>query len=309
MATLKDIARATGVSLATVSRVLNDDPRISPATKATVRAAAEKLGYRENVQAKVLAGRAARVIGFMASQLRGTWDSEIIRGVEDAAKAAGYRVLIALYYDDPARTEAYRQLLEQPLFDGVVVGWSGWKWRQESFGAKSAVYVDLWPDEPGEGRVVTSDHRMSAALLLDALAARRATRLSYYGHGNRNSVETARVEAMRALCAERKLAFTQVSPAGHSLAETARGLAAADALVVEPGVEYAKPGSAGPARCIAGFFDGRPEDLAALFPRAVRVVQDHYTMGKAAVGVLTDMIMGNRPPQFQYVPVSVEALQ
>jgi hypothetical protein len=147
---------------------------------------------------------------------------------------------------------------------------------------------------------------MSAALLLDAFAARDATRVTYYGHGDRNSVEAARLGALRALCAERKATFAQVAPGRRSLADTAHGLSAADALVVEPGAEYGKPGPQRPARCVAGFFDYRPDDLAALLPRAVRVVQDHYTMGKASVGVLTDMIMGNRPPQFQYVPVRVE---
>ncbi len=306
MASLKDIAQATGFSLSTVSRVLNEDPRISAKTCQVVREAADRLGYRENVQAKALAGRPVRLIGFMASTLRYPWDGEVMRGVEDAAKAAGYRVLTALYFDDPERTETYRQLLEQPLFDGIVVGWSGWQWRKEGLGGKPVVYVDLWPERLGDARVVTSDHQLAAALLLDHFESNGISRVTCVGFGNRNTVESRRFECIRDACAERRLEFISVVPDAQGIAHVAGALSAEDALVVEPGNPWQTDSATSPSACLAAFFDHRPTELATLLPRAACVVQDHYTMGRAAVGVLTDLVMGNHPPQFQHVPVRLE---
>jgi len=309
MASLRDIANATGYSLSTVSRALNADPRISTATTATVRETAQRLGYRENVQAKVLAGRNARLVGFMASSLRYPWDNEVMRGVEQAAKEAGYRVLIALYHDDPERTETYRQLLEQPLFDGVVVGWSGWQWRRESLGDKPVVYVDLWPAQLNGARVVTSDHALTAALLIDSFARQQVCRVRYVGHGGRNTVESARCEAIERECAQRGLDLVRMEPSTETLEYAVAKLSAQDAVVVEPGNAFSVPSGVRPAACLAAFFDERPAELAELLPRSVRVIQDHVTMGRVAVGVLTDLIAGNSPPEFRCIPVGVVPYQ
>ena len=65
---MADVARVAGVSLMTVSRVVNDHPRVSAATRKKVQAAIDKLGYRANMAARTLAGGRSRVIGAISSE-------------------------------------------------------------------------------------------------------------------------------------------------------------------------------------------------------------------------------------------------
>lgn len=312
MASLKDIAVMTGLSLSTVSRALNEDPRISATTRKRVLEAAGKVNYEPNVQAKVLAGRPARVIGFMASQVRYNWDEQVMRGVEDAAKAAGYRVLISLHYDDMARIEPYRQLLDQPIFDAVIVGWSGWAWRHGTPFPKPVVYVDLWPEQFGGGHVITSDHAMAAALMVDMFVEKGVSRVTIFGHCSRNTVECARAEQLRVAAEARGLPYTQVDPSKEPLVALAARLSPDDALVVEAGSDWVNESELAGApvsKAFAAFFDARSTELARIFPLAAVVEQDHFTMGRQAVGTIIDCLGGRRCEPIQYVPVTIRELR
>ena len=68
--TIKDIAEQSGVSLSTVSLVLNDNPRISQSTRARVLKTIERLGYQPNRMARALAWRHSRTLGILVPQLR-----------------------------------------------------------------------------------------------------------------------------------------------------------------------------------------------------------------------------------------------
>lgn len=309
MASLKDIARETGFSLATVSRVLNDDPRISEKTKKTVRRAAQTLGYAPNYQAKVLAGRPARVLGFMASEPRYQFDLAVLRGIEDAAKAEGYRVLACFYFDDVQRTEAYRELLDQPLFDGVIVGFSGWQWRQERLGAKPVVYVDQWPEDLRENRVVTSDARMMAECMIDAFTTEGHRQVVYFGRGSSNPVEKERRERLEEACRAQGLAWSCVNPDKTTLQDLVSAGHPPGGIVFEPfdwsGRRVEKAVRAFLAQCVRGYFDAAPPELADIPGTSLVIRQDHAEMGRVAARTLMRLAEGETVTQFQYVPVGV----
>lgn len=116
--TIADVARLAEVSLGTVSRVLNHNPTVRPATRKAVVAAIAELGYRPNINARNLRSQRTRAVGLLFSDLTQALVPQAIRGVEMALAAQGYAVLIGDSRSDP---EVERQSLEN-LIDRRVDG-------------------------------------------------------------------------------------------------------------------------------------------------------------------------------------------
>lgn len=93
--TIRDIGQQLGLSAMTVSLALRDHPRISAQTKARVLAAMEELGYRPNRVARALATGKSNLIGVVVPNSSDQYYAEVIRAIEDAARAADYHVLLS----------------------------------------------------------------------------------------------------------------------------------------------------------------------------------------------------------------------
>ncbi|MDE3249083.1 MAG: LacI family DNA-binding transcriptional regulator, partial [Bacteroidota bacterium] len=94
-ATIKDIAKALGLSTSTVSRALRDSYEISPETKQLVLDYARQINYRPNPIALSLKEKRSRSIGVIVSEIANSFFSQIINGVESVAHQKGYNVLIS----------------------------------------------------------------------------------------------------------------------------------------------------------------------------------------------------------------------
>ncbi|WP_327725497.1 LacI family DNA-binding transcriptional regulator [Streptomyces europaeiscabiei] len=118
----EDVARLAGVSRKTVSRVLNNEPYVSDASRRRVLAAAEELGYRLNHAARALASGRTRSIGVVALGTAGYGTASLLVGIEQAVRDAGYalRVLNTPDGDSESIAAALESLLEQGV-DGIVV--------------------------------------------------------------------------------------------------------------------------------------------------------------------------------------------
>jgi DNA-binding LacI/PurR family transcriptional regulator len=120
-ATIRDVAARAGVSVATVSRVVNRSPhRVHPATRRRVLAAVRALGYDANIIAQGLKKRSTRTVALIVPDISNPFFPAIARGIEDAARARGYAVLLCNTYEDLDRERAYLTLLGQRMVDGVV---------------------------------------------------------------------------------------------------------------------------------------------------------------------------------------------
>jgi LacI family transcriptional regulator len=121
MATMADVARSAGVSVATVSHVLNGTRPVLPHTRQAVLDAVEELGYTPNTLARSLVTARTRSIGLAVSAISNPYFTEILQGVESAALQAGYSLLIADPHDDPEHERKVVQLLHERRVDGMIV--------------------------------------------------------------------------------------------------------------------------------------------------------------------------------------------
>jgi LacI family repressor for deo operon, udp, cdd, tsx, nupC, and nupG len=120
MATIQDVARSAGVSTATVSRVFSAPEQVAEVTRARVRAAVADLGYTPNLAAKTLRTLRTDKILVTVPDISNPFFSQVIRGVEEAATAAGYAVLLGDTRHEEAREDQYAQMLLRKEADGLI---------------------------------------------------------------------------------------------------------------------------------------------------------------------------------------------
>lgn len=121
MATMTDVARRAGVSVATVSHVLNDTRPVRPATRDAVRAAMEELGYSHNTLARSLVTSRTKSIGLAVSAISNPYFTDIFQGVEAATLSHDYSLLVVDPHDTPEHELRAVRLLHERRVDGVIV--------------------------------------------------------------------------------------------------------------------------------------------------------------------------------------------
>jgi len=92
--TIYDVAREAGVSMATVSRVVNNNPNVKPQTRKKVFEAIERLGYRPNAVARGLASKKTTTVGVVIPDISNSIFSEVARGIEDIANMYHYNIIL-----------------------------------------------------------------------------------------------------------------------------------------------------------------------------------------------------------------------
>ncbi|MFT3763554.1 MAG: LacI family DNA-binding transcriptional regulator [Pseudoxanthomonas sp.] len=119
---IEDVAAAAGVSMKTVSRVLNHEPNVSDATRRAVEAAVEKLHYRPHPSARTLAGNRSYLLAMLYDNPSSNYLMEVQLGVLDACQAQHYHLLLApLVYDAKDIVAQAEALIVQSQLDGVVL--------------------------------------------------------------------------------------------------------------------------------------------------------------------------------------------
>lgn len=124
MSTIKDIARETGFSIATVSMVLNDKPGISEETRKKVLKAAKKLKYVASVSAKTLKTRKSRAIGLVIGQLDNPFFTQVTAAAERVARSQGYNIFIANAEMDCGKAVDILKALKARSVDGTLISLS-----------------------------------------------------------------------------------------------------------------------------------------------------------------------------------------
>jgi DNA-binding LacI/PurR family transcriptional regulator len=121
MTTLVEVARAAGVTAATVSNVLRGRGKVGEETRQRVLAAVETLGYRPNLMARALVEGKPATMALVVSSIANPFYPEFALEVERAARKLGYFLLVCNTNDDPAQERAYLDAVGGALAQGVIV--------------------------------------------------------------------------------------------------------------------------------------------------------------------------------------------
>ena len=122
--TIHDIAKKLNITASTVSRALNDNPRISEATKKAVQKTAQKLNYHPNQIAAALRNGRSNIIGIIVPTVDRSFFSSVVRGIEEIANQAKYNVMICQSYDDYEKEVATVEALLRSRVDGIIASFA-----------------------------------------------------------------------------------------------------------------------------------------------------------------------------------------
>ncbi|MDP4536194.1 LacI family DNA-binding transcriptional regulator [Alkalimonas collagenimarina] len=121
MATIYEVSKLAGVSLATVSRVMNNNTPVREATRLKVLAAMEELGYRPNSIAQSLASNRSNSIGILVSELYGPFYGAMISSIEAEFRAAGKHVIIAAGHSEESTEQDGIEFLINRSCDALIL--------------------------------------------------------------------------------------------------------------------------------------------------------------------------------------------
>ncbi|TDN91437.1 LacI family DNA-binding transcriptional regulator [Microbacterium sp. BK668] len=300
---MADVAEAAGVSGQTVSRVVNDSPRVDPATRARVEAAMARLGYRPHRAARALRTGRTQTVGLVASTLATVGNSRMLQAVADAAAARGYAlVVVTLGAADPDIASAFERLHDQGVDGAIVLNEATDLVRDAATPADFALVV---VDSAADDRfgVVVTDHVGGAhAATAHLLGLGHATVHHVAGpEGSFAAAERERGwrEALAAAGAEASapLRGDWSAASGHAAglalpADATAVFAANDQMALGLLRALADEGRAAPSVSVVGFDD--VADAADYRPPLTTVRQDFDRLGERAIELLIGRIDGAR---------------
>ncbi len=197
--TIRDVARAAGVSVATVSRAMNDAGNVLPQTKQRILDAARVLRFTPSGAARSLITRRTDTIGALLPDLHGEYFSELIRGMDQAARARGLHLLVSSSHDDADEAAAALRAMNGRV-DGLIVLSPH---ADAEFLANNlpnglpAVLVNTDVDLPGHARFVIDNFGGAQAMTRHLVAAGHE-RIAFIGGPQANHEAQERLRGYRA---------------------------------------------------------------------------------------------------------------
>lgn len=120
-ARIKDVAKAAGVSIATVSRALSNKPYVRSEVKKRVLAAVKKLNYQPNRAAQNLRSNTSKIIGLIIADIENPFFQKVSRAVDDTARDLGYIVMLCNTDEDPEKEKSCLDLLRVENVAGILM--------------------------------------------------------------------------------------------------------------------------------------------------------------------------------------------
>ena len=118
---IKDIAKAAGVSHSTVSRALADSSLVAEETKRRIRRLAKEMGYSPSAIARGLVTKRTYTVGLVVTTIADPFVSEVVRGIEETALDNGYSVILCDSNAEPQREITAVRTLREKRVDGIIV--------------------------------------------------------------------------------------------------------------------------------------------------------------------------------------------
>lgn len=121
MANISDVAKRAGLSVATVSRVMNNHPYVSEEKRKAVMKAMEELSYTPSAAAQQMRGKARNRIGVIVPHITNPYFSYLVDSIEQTAFANNYEILILQSLEDPEREIQFLEMLNRKQVDGIIM--------------------------------------------------------------------------------------------------------------------------------------------------------------------------------------------
>lgn len=119
--TIREVAEMAGVSMATVSRVINGSNKVDPELANRVHLAIENLRYQPNRAARTLAGSRSNLLGLLVTDIQNPFFIDVMRGAEDVSQQNGYLLVICNTSEDPQKEQQYLEILAAENVAGAVI--------------------------------------------------------------------------------------------------------------------------------------------------------------------------------------------
>jgi DNA-binding LacI/PurR family transcriptional regulator len=234
---VREVAAQAGVSVGTVSNVLNRPEKVAADTVARVQAAIDALGFVRNDAARQLRAGRSRSIGLVVLDVGNPFFTDLARGAEARAAAAGLTVLLGNSDETDARESAYLDLFEEQRVHGVLIspiGDSGDQLKRLRLRGTPTVLVDRQSQDKSFSSVAVDDVA-GGYLAASHLIARGGTRLAFIGGPPALRQVADRMNGAQRACAEHPGVLLEViETASLSVLD---GRAAGEALCSRPGAE------------------------------------------------------------------------
>lgn len=315
MAGIKDVAAHAGVSVATVSRVLNGHSGVRADTRSRVLATVAELRYRPNTLARSLRTDQTRTLGLVISDVMNPFFTELARAVEDAARSRGYSVIIGNADEQLTLQDHHVRTLLDRRIDGLLVSpadGDSQALREAAVSGIPMVFVDRWIESlTGLGiPVVRADGRAAVRDLVAHLYGLGMRRLAIITGPVASTTSNERVHAFRSALREHGLPLPasyigqgdfqtesgrRVANDFFSLPEPPEAVFATDNLMALGVMEQLRVmGLRVPADVALAAFDDIPWFLHT-DPPITAIAQPTQELGHRAVAALTDLVEGKSP--------------
>ena len=201
-ATMKDVAERAGVSLMTVSRVLNNTATVKPDTRARVEDAVSALGYRPNIGARRLAGGRSLFVGLLYNNPSPGYLSKVLKGSLDACRALGHHLVLEDFgqsapYNDPALSVRSLNIAD---LDGIIVTppLSVHKPFMDALKASGLPTIPLAPEDiHAEGLHVAIDDAQAVEDLVEFVAGQGHRDIAFVRGPDDHAASTHRLRGFR----------------------------------------------------------------------------------------------------------------
>jgi len=213
---IQKIARMAGVSVATVSRVLNNSDSVKPANRQKVLEAIEESNYQPNLLARQLRTARSSMILVLVSDISNPFCAEVVKGIEEQAEKNGYRILLCNSGADIARSRSSLQLLSGKMVDGIITMDAFSKLPELSQLIGRAPWVQCAEhDDNGQISCVGIDDDVAAQSVVHYLAGQGRQRIALINHDLRYRYARLRQKGYAHQLKEQQLAWQAIAYASE----------------------------------------------------------------------------------------------
>src|SRR5260221_1155113 len=200
-ARIVDIARKLGLATSTISRALNNHPRISKKTKQAVKLEAKAFNYQPHRLAAALRNEKSNVIGVIIPTIDRNFFGSIVRAIEDELRKEGYQIMICQTYEDPSLEAAAIEVLMNLRVDGIIATLSKRTtnfdhFRKVKHKGIPVVLFDRANDELDFSHVIIDDF-MGAFRAVDHLIRQGCKRIAHFTNVQKINIYKERLRGYR----------------------------------------------------------------------------------------------------------------